>query len=368
MFDFEHLYAQGHEEVVFFSDPSCGLRAIVAIHDTTLGPGLGGTRLWPYANFDRAVEDVLRLSRGMTYKASISGLHLGGAKGVIVGDGAQVKSEALFRSYGRCVESLGGRYITTEDVGVAVGDMEYVFAETVHVTGLGKHHGGSGSPSPYTALGVFRGMEACCLKVYGSRSLKDKTVAIQGAGSVGRHLGRLLAQAQANIFVCDVNRNALEQFREGAPDAEVIDPDDVYDVACDIYAPCALGAVINDDTVERIKCRIVAGAANNQLAQECHGDILDKKGILYATDYLINAGGLMNVAIEFEGWREEKIRAMVDGIFEATMNILKVSDKRGIPVYRATDLLAEERITSIKTLRHRFAGTGGIPRFLSRKR
>lgn len=356
MFTFEKLYSMGHEEVVFFSDPSCNLKAIVAIHNTTLGPALGGTRMWNYKSIDEAVEDALRLSRGMTYKNAISGLNLGGGKAVIMGDPSKDKSEALFRAYGRFVESLNGRYITAEDVNTTVDDMEYIFAETSNVTGVAEINGGSGNPSPWTARGVFRGMEASCLKVFGDRSLKGRVVALQGAGSVGTHLGRHLYESGAKVFFTDMNEANIARFKETVPNAEFVALNDIYDVRADIYAPCALGATVNDQTIERLKVKIVCGAANNQLAENRHGDILKDRGILYAPDYLINAGGVMNVSIEFEGWSAEKATKMVDKIYDTALKIFKMSDEQNIPVYKATDLMAEQRIAAMKNIRGKYLG------------
>jgi leucine dehydrogenase len=356
MISFEKLYSEGHEEVIFFSDPSCNLKAIVAIHNTTLGPALGGTRMWPYASEAEAIEDVLRLSKGMTYKASVAGLNLGGGKAVIIGDPARDKSEALFRSYGRFLESLNGRYITAEDVNITVEDIEHIFVETNHVAGIDKAHGGSGNPSPFTALGVFRGVEASCLKVYGDRSVKGKTVALQGAGSVGRHLGKLLADGGAKIFFTDINQNNVDLFKQQVPNAEFVGVEEIYDVDCDVYSPCALGATVNDNTIDRLKCDIVAGAANNQLAEPRHGDILREKKVLYAPDYLINAGGLMNVSLEFEGWSEMKATRMVDTIFDTTLKIFKISDEQNIPVYKACDILSESRVDSIRKIKGPYLG------------
>ncbi|MCO4792539.1 MAG: Glu/Leu/Phe/Val dehydrogenase [Bacteriovoracaceae bacterium] len=356
MLSFERLYADGHEEVVFFSDPSCNLKAIVAIHNTVLGPALGGTRMWTYKNEDEAIEDVLRLSKGMTYKAAVSGLNLGGGKAVIIGDPTKDKSEALFRSYGRFLESLNGRYITAEDVNIGVEDIEHVFTETPNVVGVAKIHGGSGDPSPYTALGVFRGMEASCLKVFGNRSVEGKSVALQGAGAVGRNLGRLLKDHGAKVYFTDINEGNIAKFKEIDPDATLVSVDEIYDVDCDIYAPCALGASVNDDTIDRLKCKIISGAANNQLAEDRHGVILREKGILYAPDYLINAGGLMNVSIEFEGWSDSKATRMVDTIYDTTLKIFKISDDQDIPVHKATDILAESRIESIKKIKGKHLG------------
>ncbi len=366
MLSFERLYKDGHEEVVFFSDPSCNLKVIVAIHNTILGPALGGTRMWPYKDEAEALDDVLRLSKGMTYKAAVSGLNLGGGKAVIIGDPEKDKSEALFRSYGRFLESLNGRYITAEDVNTRVEDIEHIFTETTNVVGVAEVHGGSGNPSPWTARGVFRGIEASCLKVYGDRSPKGKVVALQGAGSVGRFLGEWLYKEGAQVYVCDISERNLDLFKEKVPNAQVVGVDEIYDVDCDIYSPCALGATINDETIDRLKCKIVAGAANNQLAEDRHGKILMEKGILYAPDYLINAGGLMNVSIEFEGWSEDKAIRMVDSIFDTTLKIFTISDEQNIPVYQATNLLAESRMESIKNIKGKYLGN--LPhRFPGRK-
>lgn len=366
MLTFEKLYAEGHEEVVFFSDASCGLKAIVAIHNTILGPALGGTRLWRYSNIDEAITDVLRLSKGMTYKAAVSGLNLGGGKAVIIAD-PQEKSEALFRAYGRFLESLNGRYITAEDVNIGVEDIEHIFTETNNVCGVAKTHGGSGNPSPYTARGVFRGIEASLTKINGDRSVKNKVVALQGAGSVGRHLGELLYKNGAKVLFTDINERNIQAFKEAVPNAEFVSADEIYDVNCDVYAPCALGATVNDKTIDRLKCKIVAGAANNQLDEARHGQILKDKGILYAPDYLINAGGLMNVSIEFEGWSDSKATRMVDTIYDTALKIFQISDEQNIPVHQATDFLAESRIESIRKIKGAYLGN--IPhRFPGRKK
>jgi len=363
---FERLYKDGHEEVIFFSDPSCNLKVIVAIHNTILGPALGGTRMWQYASEEEAIDDVLRLSKGMTYKAAVSGLNLGGGKAVIIGDPEKDKSEALFRAYGRLLESLNGRYITAEDVNTRVEDIEHIFTETGNCVGVAEVHGGSGNPSPWTARGVFRGIQASCQKVYGDKSLRGKVVALQGAGSVGRFLGEYLYNEGAEVYVCDISEKNIELFKEKVPNAKVVGIDEIYDVDCDIYSPCALGATVNDNTIERLKCKIVAGAANNQLAEDRHGEILKEKGILYAPDYLINAGGLMNVSIEFEGWSEDKAVRMVDSIFNTTLDVFRISDEQNIPVNKATDVLAESRIEAIRNIKGKYLGN--LPhRFPGRK-
>lgn len=349
------MYEMGHEEVVFFSDKSSGLKAIVAIHDTTLGPALGGTRLWSYANEEEALIDVLRLSRGMTYKNAISGLNLGGGKAVIIADPKQ-KTEALFRSFGRFVESLNGRYITAEDVNTSVEDIEHIFTETNYVTGVAQTNGGSGNPSPYTALGVFRGIEASVTKAFGSRSLQGKTIAIQGVGSVGFELSKLLHEAGAKVIYTDVNDRGIQKMKEAFPSAKYVAPNEIFSAACDVYSPCALGASINDETIPQLKCKIVAGAANNQLKEDKHGQILKDKGIIYAPDYLINAGGVMNVSIEFEGWADSKSRRMIDTIYDKTLNVFAISDEQNIPVNKAADVMAEQRIAAMKNIKTSYLG------------
>ncbi|MBY0518777.1 MAG: leucine dehydrogenase [Bacteriovoracaceae bacterium] len=356
MLTFEKMYSMGHEEVVFFQDKSCGLKAIIAIHDTTLGPALGGTRMWNYASEEEALIDVLRLSRGMTYKASVSGLNLGGGKAVIIGDPKKDKSEALFRAFGRLVESLNGRYITAEDVNIGVDDIDHIFTETNYVTGVALDHGGSGNPAPYTALGVFRGIEASCQKVFGTRSLKGRSVAIQGVGSVGFELAKLLHDADASVVFTDISEKGIERMKQELPLAKFVSGQEIFSANVDIYSPCALGASINDETISMLKCKIVAGAANNQLKEDRHGQMLKERGILYAPDYLINAGGLMNVSIEFEGWTDMKSKRMIDTIFETTLKVFKISDEQNIPVNKAADVLAENRLASIRQIKSNYLG------------
>lgn len=364
MLTFERLYKMGHEEVIFFSEPSCGLKAIIAIHDTTLGPALGGTRMWQYANEDEAIEDVLRLSKGMTYKAAVSGLNLGGGKAVIIGDPKKDKSEALFRAYGRFIESLNGRYITAEDVNISVDNIDDMYTETNYVCGIAKASGGSGNPAPYTALGVFRGMEASATKVWGSReSLDGKIIGIQGVGSVGIELASLIDEVGGKLIFTDISEENISRMKEKFPQAEYIAPENFYSANMDIYAPCALGATINDETIPQLKCKIVNGAANNQLAEDRHGQVLKDRGILYAPDYLINAGGLMNVSIEFEGWNDYKSRRMIDTIYDTTLRIFNMSEERNIPVNEATDALAEERLESMRKIQTTYLGRGSDHRF-----
>ncbi|HEV7164162.1 MAG TPA: Glu/Leu/Phe/Val dehydrogenase dimerization domain-containing protein [Gammaproteobacteria bacterium] len=341
---FATLEKMGHEEVVFFQHKESGLKAIVAIHNTTLGPALGGLRMWPYKNEEEAITDVLRLSRGMTYKAAVSGLNLGGGKAVIIGDPSQ-KSEALFRALGRFVQSLGGRYITAEDVNTSIADMDYIFMETDYVTGVHPVHGGSGDPSPFTAFGVIQGIKACLQNKYGHTDLGKSSYAVQGLGHVGFHVVKHLCDAGAKVFVTDMHKDRVEECVKLG--AEAVAMDDIYKVDAKVYVPCALGASVNEKTIPQFKFEIVAGAANNQLANDECGDELHKKGILYAPDYAINAGGLMNVSIELQGYDRERANRMVSGIYDIMGNIFKVAERDKIPTYKAADRLAEERIAAI---------------------
>ena len=300
MGSFEVISKHGdHEQVVFCNNSDVGLKAIIAIHNTQLGPALGGTRMWNYKTEDEALIDVLRLSKGMSYKASAAGLNLGGGKAVIIGDPKTQKSEALFRSFGRFVNSLNGRYITAEDVGTTVREMEYVFMETPWVTGIPKAFGGSGDPSPYTAHGVLMAIKASVKEKFGADHLKGIRIAVEGLGNVGYHLVEYLAKADANLIVADIDKEkaAKTAAKFGA---RLVAPEEIATVECDVFSPCALGAVINDQSIARLKTKVVCGGANNQLAEPRHGDMLREMNILYAPDYVTNAGGLMNVFVELE--------------------------------------------------------------------
>lgn len=344
---FSQLQSHEHEQIVVCSEPSVGLKAIIAIHNTTLGPALGGTRMWPYNNEQEAIRDVLRLSRGMTYKAAISGLNLGGGKAVIIGDPRTDKTEEMFRAFGRFVDSLGGRYITAEDVGIDVQDMEWVNSETKYVTGIPKSLGGSGDPSPVTAYGVYKGIKACCKKAYGSDSVEGKRIAVQGAGHVSSYLCKLLAEEGAELFICDIYEDKVKELAEEV-NAEVIEPDSIYGLDVDIFSPCALGGVINDDTIEHFNCDIIAGGANNVLDEEDkHGQMLLDKGILYAPDYVINAGGLINVASELEGYNPERAHEKASRIYNTILDILNYSEENSTPTFVASNILAEERIHNV---------------------
>lgn len=336
-----------HEQIVFCNDNETGLKAIIAIHNTTLGPALGGTRMWTYSNEMEALNDVLRLSRGMTYKAAISGLNLGGGKAVIIGDSKKHKSESLMRRFGKFVDSLGGKYITAEDVGINTKDMEYVHMETDHVTGLPESMGGGGDPSPVTAYGVYMGMKASAKELWGKDSLEGKKIAVQGIGHVGENLVRHLVKEGARVYINDINEERMIMIAKETG-AEVVTGDKIYDVDMDIYAPCALGATVNTANLERLKCSIISGAANNQLADEnIHGKAVMEKGILYAPDFLINAGGLINVYSELEGYNRDRALAQAEKIYSTTTEIFRIAKRDNIPTVAAAKAIAEKRISEI---------------------
>jgi leucine dehydrogenase len=348
---FTQLGTYDHEQIVFCNDNSTGLKAIIAIHNTVLGPGLGGTRVWNYNNEAEAINDVMRLSRGMTYKAAISGLNLGGAKAVIIGDASKIKTEALMRKFGRFVENLNGKYITAEDVNTTTRDMEYVNMETDHVVGLPESMGGGGDPSPVTAYGVYMGMKASAKNVFGSDSLSGKKIAVQGVGKVGGHLLEFLHKEGASLYISDINKDILSHYASTLG-ATVVNGDEIYGLDVDVFAPCALGAVLNDANIEKLKCAIIAGAANNQLAEETiHGPALMKKGITYAPDFLINAGGLINVYHEHIGYNKETAYRQAQLIYDVTLEILKVSAADQIHTQKAAMNLAEKRINDISKLK-----------------
>ncbi len=335
-----------HEQLVFWSEPSVGYKGIIAIHDTTLGPALGGTRFWNYDSDRDAVIDALRLSRGMTYKAAITGLNLGGGKSVIIGDNRIRDREMIFRAHGRAVESLGGRYITAEDVGVSVDDMEYVRMETDHCAGL---LGRSGDPSPVTAFGVYRGIKACAFHRYGDASLAGKRISVQGLGHVGYHLCGMLAEEGASLIVTDIRPERVQEVASEF-DAESVEPNEIYGVKADIFAPCALGAVINDATLEALSVEIIAGSANNQLAESRHGEALRARGVLYAPDYVINAGGLVNVFGEINDWSQERSHRKAGETYETLLRIFELAEGDSIPTNMAANALAERRIQQSRRL------------------
>jgi len=347
---FETIAETGHEQIVYCHSKDAGLKAIIAIHNTVLGPGLGGLRMWPYKTEADALNDVLRLSRGMTYKNAVAGLNIGGGKAVIIGDPATDKSEALFRAFGQFVESLGGRYITAEDVGIDVNDMEYVYRETEYVTGVHQVHGGSGDPSPFTAYGTLQGLMATLNKKYGDEDVGKYSYAVQGLGHVGMEYVKLLKERGAKIFVTDINPKLVEKAVTEYG-AEAVGLDEIYDVPADVYSPCALGGTVNEQTLPRLKAKVICGAANNQLANNAIGDDVARRGILYAPDYAVNAGGVMNVALELDGYNRERAMRMMRTIYHNLTRIYEISDRDGVPTYQAADRLAEERIRTIGKLK-----------------
>ncbi|MFK8046349.1 MAG: Glu/Leu/Phe/Val dehydrogenase dimerization domain-containing protein [Crocinitomicaceae bacterium] len=340
----ERMSQYNHEQLLFCNDNATGLKAIIAVHNTVLGPALGGTRMWQYTNELEALNDVLRLSRGMTYKNSISGLNLGGGKAVIIGDSRSQKNEALFRRFGKFVQSLGGKYITAEDVGISPQDMTWVNMETNHVVGL---PGKSGDPSPVTAYGVYMGMKAAAKVQFGSDSLAGKKIAVQGVGHVGEYLVASLAKENADIYITDIHQDTLNRVAKKYG-AHVVGLDAIYDIDMDIYAPCALGATVNDETLSRLKCSIIAGAANNQLQSESvHGEIVKSKGMIYVPDYMLNAGGVINCFAEVKGLSSEWAMSKAEDIYQTSLDIISRSIDGGLPTYKIANAMAEERINAI---------------------
>jgi leucine dehydrogenase len=329
----------GHENIVYGCDEATGLKCIIAIHNTKLGPALGGSRFWNYDNEQAALTDVLRLSKGMTYKAAVAGLELGGGKSVIIGDPKKIKTPDLMRAFGRVIETLNGKYITAEDVGTTVQDMDHIRESTRHVRGKSS---GSGNPSPMTALGTFLGVKAAIKHVHNTDDLKGMRVAVQGVGNVGYYLCKYLNDVGAKLVACDINKDSLDRVEQEFG-AEVVALNDIYSQDVDVYAPCALGATVNDNTIAQFKTKIIAGAANNQLAQDRHGEILKEKGILYAPDYVINAGGLINVAHETDDYDPEIVKTKISKIYDTLLEIFQRSDSQSLPTSVVADHMAEEK-------------------------
>lgn len=349
----EQMVEFNHEQVMFCNDNNVGLRAIIGIHNTVLGPALGGVRMWNYATEQEALIDVLRLSRGMTYKSAVAGINLGGGKAVIIGDPKKIKTEALLRSFGKFIDNLGGKYITAEDVSMNSRDMEIIHMETDYVTGLPETMGGSGDPSPVTAMGVWMGMKASAKQVYGNDSLNGKKVIVQGLGNVGKHLVEYLIREGAVVFVFDIDEEKIKNISRTFS-VKVLSANEVYSIDADIYAPCALGATVNSKTLEQLKVRIICGSANNQLADEkIHGQMVEEKGILYAPDFVVNAGGIINVYYELEGYNRERAIAHAERIYDTTTRVFEIAKKEKIPTYLAANRLAEERINAIAKLNAR---------------
>jgi leucine dehydrogenase len=355
---FSQMQTMGHEQILLSHDPSCGYHGIIAIHDTTLGPALGGTRFWQYGTTAEAITDALRLARGMTYKSAVAGINLGGGKSVIIGDNRRVDREALFRAHGRFIETLGGRYITAEDIGTSPADMEYIKLETDHVAGL---LGLSGDPSPVTAYGVYVGMKAAAKVRWGSDRLSGKRVAVQGAGKVAYHLMKHLHAEGSKLIVTDIDetkvQRAVQEFG-----ARPVPPNAIYDQDVDIFSPNALGATVNDESLAQLKVEIIAGGANNQLAEDRHGDRLEERRILYAPDYVINGGGVINVYGELHRWPVERAKKKAGEIYETLLRIFEIAKQEKIPTYRAADRLAEHRIAAVAGLDRMWMGEKGVSR------
>ena len=353
---FDEVAREGHEQILYGYDKVSGLRTIIAIHSTALGPALGGTRFFDYGTEDEALTDVLRLSKGMTYKAAAAGLDLGGGKAVIIGDPHTEKSERLLRAYGRIVDSLQGRYITAEDVGTTAPDMDIVRRETRWAFGNSAHEGGSGDPSPMTARGLYAATRAVSQFLWNDPDLEGRRVALQGVGKVGSALVQFLVEARAEVIVSDVYEPALKSVVE-TYGVKTVDPDDIYTVDCDIYSPCSLGAGLNPTTIPRLNCQAVVGSANNQLANESDADLLEQREILYAPDFVVNAGGLINVYDELLGYSRLRATQRVDALFDATLGLLEKARNAGVNPHFAAVQSAEKRIQEIGDLR-RFRRSG----------
>lgn len=351
---FEFMEEFDHEQVVYFYDKNTGLKGITAIHNTDLGPALGGTRLWNYKTEEEALLDVIRLSRGMTYKAAVAGLNLGGGKTVLIGDPKKVKSEAYFRELGRFVQSLNGRYITAEDVNTSTSDMGFVAMETDHVVGL---NGKSGNPSPFTSLGALCSIRAALKEKFGDSSITGKTFAVQGAGQTGYYLIKYLLGDNDNgdrakkIYFTEINETYIDRMKKEHPEVEFVKPEDIYGLDVDVFSPCALGGVINDETIPQLKCSIVAGTSNNVLKAEEHGAMLKEKGILYAPDFVANGGGLINVYHELKGYNKDAATADVKAIYDRLLQIFEIARVQDIPVNIAAIQFAEERISKIRNMK-----------------
>ncbi|MFJ7666134.1 Leu/Phe/Val dehydrogenase [Lysinibacillus sp. NPDC097195] len=350
---FKYMEKYDYEQLVFCQDEASGLKAIIAIHDTTLGPALGGARMWTYATEENAIEDALRLARGMTYKNAAAGLNLGGGKTVIIGDPFKDKNEEMFRALGRFIQGLNGRYITAEDVGTSVTDMDLIHEETNYVTGISPAFGSSGNPSPVTAYGVYRGMKAAAKEAFGTDSLEGRTISVQGLGNVAYKLCEYLHNEGAKLVVTDINQAAIDRVVNDFG-ATAVAPEEIYAQEVDIFSPCALGAIINDETIPQLKAKVIAGSANNQLQDSKHGDYIHELGIVYAPDYVINSGGVINVADELYGYNRERAMKRVDGIYDSIEKIFEISKRDGIPTYVAANRLAEERIARVAKSRSQF--------------
>lgn len=354
---FTEMEQGDYEQLVFCQDKASGLKAIICIHDTTLGPALGGIRFWNYEHEDEAITDVLRLAKGMTYKNAAAGLNLGGGKAVVIGDASKDKSEAFFRSLGRYINNLGGRYIAAEDVGTTVEDMDYIYQETDYVCGVSEAYGSSGNPSPFTALGLFVATQRTAKEAFGSDDLTGKTVSVQGVGNVAYSLCKHLHEAGAKLIVTDINEKAVQRAVDDFG-AEAVGLDEIYSVEADIFAPCALGGILNDETIPELKVKAICGSANNQLLDiEKHGKALLDRGIVYAPDYVVNSGGVINVADELEGYNKERATAKVKEVYNQIDKIFTIAKDENISPQHAADHLAESRIKAIQNVKSVYSQT-----------
>lgn len=346
---FEQMATLKHEQVVFCQDEDTGLKAIIAIHNTVLGPSMGGTRMWNYATEEEALNDVLRLSRGMTFKSALAGLNIGGGKAVIIGDARKMKNEAFMRRFGKFVNSLNGKYYTAEDMNITMRDIEYMSMETPYVVGKPQYMGGSGDPSPMTAYGVYMGMKAGAKKAYGSEDLNGKNILVQGAGQVGKYLVDHLVEENAHVFIADIFEDKLKAITDKHSKVSVVDPHKVFQMEMDVYAPCAMGATLNDETIPELKCAVVAGAANNQLAQEeKHSAMLHDRGIVYAPDFLINSGGIANVYHEYLGnYNKDRVLASTEHIYHVCLDVLNHAEEHKMGSHEAALELALKRIETV---------------------
>jgi leucine dehydrogenase len=350
---FNKMDEYDYEQIIFCHDKNAGLKAIIAIHDTTLGPALGGARMRNYDTEEEALQDALRLAKGMTYKNAAAGLNLGGGKAVILGNPTEDKKEELFRAFGRYVESLNGRYITAEDMGTKEEDMNIIHMETDYVAGISKEDGSSGDPAPVTAYGLYHGIKASAKEAYGDSGLKGKVIAVQGMGNVAYTLCEYLYEEGAKLIVTDVHEERVQMAVE-AFDAVAVEPEAIYDVDCDIFCPCAIGAIINEETIPRLKAKVIAGSANNQLKSDADGDLLDEKGIVYAPDYVINSGGVIYVTNALSGYNDERALNKVKTIYNSLEKVFEIAKRDQIPTYQAADRMAEERIAAVRNSSHQF--------------
>ncbi|AQL56117.1 Leu/Phe/Val dehydrogenase [Abyssicoccus albus] len=351
---FERMEHEDYEQLVFCHDKTSGLKAIIAIHDTTLGPALGGCRMWDYASEEEAIDDVLRLAKGMTYKNAAAGLNLGGGKTVIIGKPDQ-KSEFMFRALGRYVNSLNGRYITAEDVNTTVQDMDYIYEETPYVTGISESYGSSGNPSPKTAYGVYISMKRTAKEAFGDDSLKGKKIAVQGVGNVAYTMCEYLHDEGAELIVTDINEDSVQRAVDNFG-AQAVGIDEIYSVDADIFAPCALGGILNDETIPQLKVKAVCGSSNNQLKEIAkHSKMLQDHGIVYAPDFVVNAGGVINVADELQGYNEERATKKIEEMYDQIGKIFDIAKRENITTAEAADRLAEERIEGYKNVSSTFS-------------